>query len=243
MAAAITLPLLDLWERGQDGSRIDRGVRLARAAWPGTVPEEIHIGQCDALVLDLREALFGDRLELALRCPQCAEQLEATLDVAAVRVAREERTSLRDASGEVFEVKPADGEVVRFRLPTTDDLRAISVFTDTEVARRALLRRCVLNPPAGEHDLPGDAEALVVAAMARTDPQAMVRLPVHCPACQHAWSQPFDIVEYLWAELDSAAHRLLDEVTELAAAYGWSEREILAMHPVRRARYLERAHG
>jgi hypothetical protein len=45
----------------------------------------------------------------------------------------------------------------------------------------------------------------------------------------------------LWRALDRWARTALDEVRRLARGYGWSEQDILAMHPNRRRYYLERA--
>ena len=73
----------------------------------------------------------------------------------------------------------------------------------------------------------------------RADPQASVRLALTCPACAHGSERPFDVVAYLWIEVDAWARRTLAEVHALAAAYGWSEREILALSARRRQLYLE----
>jgi hypothetical protein len=79
----------------------------------------------------------------------------------------------------------------------------------------------------------------VVDRMARSDPQADVRLESACPACAHRWSSPFDIFCYLWSEIEDWAERLIREVHALALAYGWSERDIIAMSPRRRRLYLD----
>ena len=42
----------------------------------------------------------------------------------------------------------------------------------------------------------------------------------------------------LWEEIEVRAHVLLGEVHRLASAYGWSEAQILALSPARRASYL-----
>ena len=64
-----------------------------------------------------------------------------------------------------------------------------------------------------------------------------------CPACTFTWSEPFDIVTFFWAEIDAWARRLLADVHVLASSYGWSERDILALSPVRRQYYLEMVNG
>ena len=64
-----------------------------------------------------------------------------------------------------------------------------------------------------------------------------------CPACGHDASITFDVVSYLWNEIDEWAKRVLVEVHVLAAAYGWSERDVLALSPRRRRLYLEMQGG
>ena len=49
----------------------------------------------------------------------------------------------------------------------------------------------------------------------------------------------FDIGAFLWSEIEACASRLLAEVDALARAYGWRERDILAMSGIRRAAYLD----
>ena len=73
--------------------------------------------------------------------------------------------------------------------------------------------------------------------------QADVRFPVTCPACEHCWPAHFDIVRYLWQELAYWAIRMLAEVHTLAAAYGWSEAQILAITPWRRRYYIDMVVG
>jgi hypothetical protein len=46
-------------------------------------------------------------------------------------------------------------------------------------------------------------------------------------------------VSYLWSELEEWAHRVLVDIHTLAGAYGWSERQILALSPVRRQLYVD----
>ena len=65
--------------------------------------------------------------------------------------------------------------------------------------------------------------------MAACDPLAEIRLNFDCPRCQASFEESLDLVSFLWAEIDSRARRLLASVHALASAYGWSEKEILAM--------------
>ena len=70
------------------------------------------------------------------------------------------------------------------------------------------------------------------------DPQAEVRINLCCPVCSYRWEVFFDIASFLWAEINEWAVRMLQTVHKLARAYGWSEREILNLSPVRRQLYL-----
>jgi hypothetical protein len=64
-------------------------------------------------------------------------------------------------------------------------------------------------------------------------------IDLSCPACGHGWQVIFDIESFLWAKVSALAKRLLHEVHGLASAYGWTERDILALPAVRRQFYLE----
>jgi hypothetical protein len=76
-------------------------------------------------------------------------------------------------------------------------------------------------------------------AAAAADPGADIGLDVPCSECGYRAKAVFDIASSLWAELDSWARGTLFDVHVLAAAYGWTEPEVLALSPARRRRYLE----
>jgi hypothetical protein len=86
--------------------------------------------------------------------------------------------------------------------------------------------------------LPAAVVDAVAKEMAEADPQADVQVAVACPMCGHRGRATFDIVSFLWSEVDAWACRILREVHTLASAYGWCERDILALSPVRRQFYL-----
>lgn len=219
------------------------------------------VGQRDGWLLTLREELFGDRLETVAACPSCGAPLEVALRTGDVRVLA--AGAGRDA---VVRVE-MDGYRVEGRPPTSADLLEALSAPDAspqaagtlEHARTddpdtpaggssggpaALLRRCIAVAKRGDADvdpasLPPAVGEAVAQAMADADPQADVRLALDCPECGHRWSSPFDILSYLWDEIDDWAARLLREVHALASAYGWSERDILGMTARRRRLYLE----
>ncbi len=239
--------IVQLWEAGCQQHPLDRALTMLAHACPEIDRERLAsltIGQRDALLFELREQTFGGTLDAFVECPRCGERLEFSLPA----------TELRSLSG----AEPPDpvtgfvleeeGMQVTFRLPDSRDLAAAAGSGGLEVARAALLQRCVIEarldgrdiaPP----DLPESVVARIAGRMAACDPAADILLNLECPACHSGWQQQFDIVSYFWTELSSQAKRLLAEVHALAAAYGWGEREILSMSAARRACYLEMIYG
>jgi hypothetical protein len=137
------------------------------------------------------------------------------------------------------------GEVeVRFRAPAHADLLAASAAEDAGAAARILLARCVLaanlgGEPVSVTDLSAEVVEALDTALAQHDPHADLRLATTCAACGHAFELAVDPSGLYWAELAEHARRLLVDVHRLAAAYGWSERDILTIDPARREAYLE----
>ena len=93
-------------------------------------------------------------------------------------------------------------------------------------------------PAAG---LSEDVMEAIASRLAAADPLAEVLIDLSCLACRHQWQVLLDIERFLWTKISVLARRLLQEVHALASAYGWTEREILALSPARRQSYLEMA--
>lgn len=129
---------------------------------------------------------------------------------------------------------------IALRAPTVDDLREIAVLPDEHSAAMALLARCA----SGVDTLDALDECDVAELSAQLDgldPGAVLGFALNCPACGHAWSAAIDVGCALWSELQRAAERALIEIDALARAYGWTERDVLSLSPVRRAAYLQLA--
>jgi hypothetical protein len=150
-----------------------------------------------------------------------------------------------ETSGREEHVFAFEGYQVRFHLPTSADLLALE-FGDSAVARARLLDRCLLSVEldgarVGPANLPEAVVDQVVAKMSRADPLGNIQLELSCPACSHGWKALFDVVSFLWNEINAWAHRVLREVHTLAMVYGWSEAEVLNMSAWRRQLYLQMA--
>lgn len=230
--------LFDLWEHGRPLTPTGRCCALLLASGvTETVVDGLSVGQGDALVMELRAGVFGTEVAGVVDCPGCAERLDVAFGLDDVR-----SPAPGDPAAPV-EVE-ADGWIVRARPPTLEDLRCLDRYGPHEDRRAALLARCVLDAeragvPVAAQELPEPVVARVVVALAEADPQAETRLGLGCAACGRTWSTVFDVVAFFWAELEDWAWRTAQDVAELAARYGWSEAEVLAMTPWRRQLYLE----
>jgi hypothetical protein len=231
--------LLAAWDAGSSQSLVRRALTLLAAAFPERSVAEwarASIGERDARLLALREELFGDALEAVAVCANCGDRLELAFSTHQVLVAQPDpppHEGIRVESGEY---------AIVCRVATSADL--MDVAGSAANARATLLSRCVLavrrdGVPVDAASLPADVEQAVVEEMAMADPQADVRVEVTCPACAQAASVSFDILPYLWGEIEDWAQRLMVDVHALASAYGWSERAIVAMSARRRRVYLD----
>ncbi len=216
--------LLSLWEQGQRRTPLDRSLLLLWGCTGAADAAHWPLGRRDAALLEARVRLFGAQLEATADCPHCAARMAFTL-----RLDELARHALPAAEG--LEVACAAG---RFRLPHSADLAA--ALAD-EHPRLALAQRLRVD---GSAPLDEEQLAAVEAALAEADPAAQIDIALACDACGRSFDAPLDIAECLWLDVARRARQTMDEVHDLASAYGWSEAEVLAVPPVRRRHYLQR---
>jgi hypothetical protein len=244
MRALAAWELLEVWERGLVQGPVERALTLWAAASPETPREALaalSVGQRDAGLLTLREWTFGPRLASLATCPHCGQQLELTFNTADIRVRPTAEPPPECAM-------TMAGYELQFRAPNSVDMAAISGASESGEGRKTLFERCLVaasrqGASAAPGDLPPEVVNAVVERMAGMDPQADVELSISCPSCGQRWQALFDIVSFFWSEIDAWAQRILREVHVLASAYGWGERDILALSPWRRQLYLEMVGG
>ena len=228
---------LGVWERGWGQGYAERGLALlglARSDMPPDALADLSVGQRDGTLLALRETMFGSRIDGCANCPHCGELMEMSFSTSDLHIGAPSDPGL------TLQVGNCD---VTLRLLTSRDLLALKQ-QEGDDPRRYLLSRCVLlatvdGEPADAAALPPAVVDAVTEALANADPQADVKLSIPCAACGHPWHAPFDILTYLWTELDAWAKRTLREVHVLASAYGWREDDVLALSPARRKLYLD----
>jgi hypothetical protein len=212
---------------------------LLAAACPDTPREALatlSIGRRDASLLTLREWMFGPSMSSVAVCPQCGQKVELCFDVSDLRA--------ENPPGTHEIAVAAAGYELQIRLPNSTDLSAIAAEPGADRQRRLLFERCLIvarrdGQPAPPRELPPETIDAVAERLAEADPQADVQIAISCPFCGNGWQSAFDIVTFLWSEIEAWACRILRDVHTLASAYGWCERDILALSPARRQFYLE----
>lgn len=241
MIAPDSASILDVWERGLHQPLQRKVIALLAAVSPGSSDADIAalpLGTRDAMLLDLRERLFGPDLATIATCPQCGERLEAGFAIDDIRVPPPDPS---DAEG----VVTVGTNRIRFRVPNTADLLAAAEHADPAAAHRLLLERCLIEAhdsngrPVVPAALPPVALPAISAQMARADPGAVVDLAFVCPACGTAFEAVFDVASFLIKEIHAWAQQMLRDIHSLARAFGWREADILALSPTRRRLYLD----
>lgn len=217
---------LALWEDalGRDGTRREEALL-------GVVPSSLS--ERNLLALRRYAELFGPSVELVGKCTYCGAPVEFSIDAGSCAGSIAQDPGEK-AMPEWHELHAGDA-TLRFRLPMPADLHELRAMDDADAFAEALLARCV------EGGLPDDAR-LRDALSRRIEslmPGASLSFSLRCPDCGGGWEAPLDPVELLWRELRLRAERLLVDIATLARNYGWSEREILGLGPVRRAAYLQ----
>ena len=235
--------LLTLWEGALGHAAGARADALLRAMPEDAEPPRT-LGERNARLLQLHARLFGGEIELLSRCPACAAvaQFSGSCDALAARM----RPGLEAVSPCRLQ---AQGHVVEFRLPDSADIASASEGAENdEDFALDLLERCVLactregtNVPVRQ--LPESVLEALSQRMEALDPGASLAFALDCPQCAAHWQAALDVGEVLWQKVRAGAERVLLDIDMLARAYGWTEREVLRLSPLRRAAYLQMVTG
>ena len=222
--------ILQIWEQGERKTSLDNSLELLRISSFATTkddPATLSIGERDIRLLRLRTQMFGSHFTNVAHCPACKEQVEWTTSVADLIASHKaQKTELIDAYIQSYHIQ--------FRLPNSSDLLDIAVTHNEEAATKAFLLQCIQgveneNQTCDPAELPDDVLDQLDKHISEEDPLAVIRMSLTCPGCAHKWPLTFDIISYLWIEIDHWARHTLREVAQIAYAFGWSESEILSM--------------
>jgi hypothetical protein len=221
---------------------IHRAIDLLSFVLPGKNAEEtarLSIGERDATLLHLREWLFGRQLHNLAKCPVCSEQIEWDMDTREII----SQSAVYEKSPEEFLLKE-NGYAILFRLPDSNDLSEAMVIKENTAGEWKLLERLIIDckyngKPFKIKKLPERILTLLDQKIGENIPQADIVMNINCVNCNNQWDVPFDIMSYLWGEINNWARHILQDISTLARTYGWSEKDILLMSPARRRIYLD----
>jgi len=187
-----------------------------------------------ALLALLRRSEGGETLAPTLTCRAagCGARFEIELPEAVFGAAPQ--------PSETIDVRSADGTALLLRRPTGADLdawRGLRPASREEASLAMLGSLCLSGVPRAD-DVVRAAQAL-----AEADPLIAFAVVCACPDCGHESERELDLEGLALQRLAARQGALLREVHALASHYGWTESEIMAVTPARRARYLELIEG
>lgn len=237
--------LIAVWDDGAARNPLGRALTILSCAHPERTAGEIaalSIPQRDLELLEIRRMIFGDGLRGYLPCAACGTGLEFDTQVSALLSRLEEVQPAAEATWEAgnfqFTLRPA----------TSSDLAAALAESGPVAAHRTLMRLCTTitrTVPDSDEPEPVDWESGRAATekFEELHRGAEISIALLCPRCGLNQKSELDIAQFLWLEIRAATRVLLQEVHELARAYGWSEGAILEMSAARRGAYLEMVHA
>jgi hypothetical protein len=221
------------------------------------VARDLLVGDRQYLLLKLREATFGGRIEATVRCPWpgCGAKVDVDFAVADVPVAPLAEPgplyALELPPEAAFEAEDGSRHrEVGFRLPTGADQEALAAALDgpgdEAEALALLLERCVrsigpFDPAGGERvrGLSARARLEIERRMEELAPAVELTMEARCPECERQFWLPFELQDFFFGELRIGQDLLYRELHYLAYHYHWSEAEILGMPREKRRRYIE----
>jgi hypothetical protein len=201
----------------------------------------VCVSDLDTLVLRLRQALIGDRIRADVPCTasECGQRIDIEFGIDQFLAHHAPwAAGKRELLSEPAEVPgwfhlSGSQELVQFRLPTVADQFAVIGHPE---AASELARRCI-RPP----DVAAPLRLRVEEAMDELAPSLSGDLEGVCPECGTTVTVYFDPRWFCLRELRQRAAFVYQDVDILARRYHWSEKEILALPPVRRTAYAELA--
>ena len=140
MRATAEQRLLDLWERGDGRSGIEKALLCLSVdgARPDVDLADLPLGERNRRLLEVCQRFLGSKIAGYLECPSCGCGIEFELEPASFL----ERAV--GASGESHGVLHVDDYVVEFRSPTSADLARVSSSASVDDARERLIETCLM---------------------------------------------------------------------------------------------------
>jgi hypothetical protein len=208
--------------------------RLAQAAAGCSLCwEDLPVSDLDAILLRIRQTVFGDLILADAACPvpACGKRIDLAFGVNEyLEHHAPRRTRSAEPAPEAGWMR-LRGVPVSFRFPTGADQLAVALDSDP---RAGLIRRCIMPT-----DIPSAALRRVERAMEALAPSLAHNLNGHCPECGASFEVYFDPRQFTLRELRDQAVFIYEDTHLLAEHYHWPEAEILALPRERRLRYAQ----
>jgi hypothetical protein len=231
--------LLAAWEAGAAAPELARGCAVLAAAGLADTASllDLPLGTVAISIQRCHLTTFGPQVDAVTACQACGITLDVGLSLTGLRPdpadppADPDPTRALELTGGTITVRP----------PTVRDLLAAAADPDPQgvLVRRCAQRSGPERQPVEVTDLgPGDL-ALVDEALEDLAGLGLITVSATCPGCGEPVAAMLDPAALLWQQVERAAPALLRDVATLAAAFGWPEREILALPAVRRRAYLQ----
>lgn len=218
--------ILSAWEVGAGLSPLDRAITILWAAGVSGDIAALPLAERDRTLLHIRAATLGPTLSACATCPDCSEDLEMNLEL---------ETLSRALPTTAEEQVQIGNTQITIRSLTSRDIASVTKASPTDIPE--LLRDRLTNAK----DLAATECAELDRHIESREEKVELSARVNCSACSASWKEVLDIAALFWVEIEAKALRLLSEITEIAAALGWSERDILSLSEPRRHVYLSLA--
>jgi hypothetical protein len=226
MAPLSAARLIALWEPSSAAPAHQRLEPLVAALSPGEAIDRDTLGARNRRLLALHAALSDAPIEARLRCGQCGTDNSFVVPAAAILAC-----PVPDPAARVG-IRVGSRRLT-FRLPCMADLRVAA--GDPGDALGLIVARCRIG---GDGPVPAAVVERLSARFEALDPAARIVVDLGCAECGAALRASVDLAEFVAAGVDRLVEQLQREIHVIASAYGWTEREILALPPSRRRRYV-----
>jgi hypothetical protein len=163
--------------------------------------------------------------------PSCQQPIEIDVSLAELLAIEQE------VEAEAWRVQLGTDSLV-IRPPTGTDQLAWLTHTlqDEATALQTIIRTLIVE--GSEVELTQEWLERIEAVLDQHDPLVQCGMSVACPYCQELAQHEVNLAAFAVRQLQDTQAHLIEVVHRLAGYYHWTEADILAIPPWRRARYL-----
>ncbi len=193
---------------------------------------DLPLATRDKHLMSIRTEAFGPDFAGSVLCAQCSECIEFRLDIRSLI-----QLSATDSDFHVYH----ENESYLFRPLCTRDLIRHGASVDG-VDLSLLLKDLSLDGQGVGETIAQHIEIVkkVNDVLEKSQEASDIVLQSVCPECRSPVESIFDIIHVLDDDITSNAGLFLEEIHQLAAAYGWTEQEIFSIPRARRSWYVKR---